>query len=191
MGSIKGTSTEKNLLAAFAGESQARNRYTYFASQAKKDGYIQVQNVFLETAENEKEHAKIFFKYLEGGMVEINVAYPAGVIGTTAQNLKAAADGELEEHSKLYPEFAKVAEKEGFPEVAASFKMIAVAEKQHERRYRGLLKNLETGKVFKKDGPVKWKCDNCGFVHEGPEAPELCPACRHPRDHFQLLCENW
>jgi rubrerythrin len=191
MGSLKGTRTEKNLLASFAGESQARMRYTYFASQAKKDGYVQIQNVFLETAENEKEHAKIFFKYLEGGMVEIQAPYPAGVIGTTAENLKAAADGENEEWSKLYPEFAKVAEEEGFPEVAASFKNISIAEKQHERRYRGLLKNLEEGTVFKKASPIKWKCNNCGFVHEGAEAPEQCPACRHPRDHFQILCENW
>ena len=189
--SLKGTKTEKNLLAAFAGESQARNRYSYFASVAKKEGYVQIQNVFLETADNEKEHAKRFFKFLEGGDAEITAAYPAGKIGTTAENLKAAAEGENHEWSTLYPEFARIADEEGFPEVAECFRAISVSEKQHEKRYRGLLVNLESGKVFKKDKPVLWKCNNCGYIYQGPEAPDICPACLHPRAHFQLLCENW
>jgi len=191
MGSMKGTRTEKNLLAAFAGESQARNRYNYWAKQAKKDGYVQVSMAFEETAQNEQQHAKQFFKYLEGGVVEIQASYPAGVIGTTAENLKAAAEGENEEWIKIYPEFANIADEEGFPEVAATFRMIAVAEKQHERRYRGLLKNIEDGTFFKKAQPVKWKCNNCGFIHEGTEAPELCAACKHPLAYFEVLCENW
>ncbi|KUJ95673.1 MAG: hypothetical protein PWR24_1694 [Desulfonauticus sp.] len=191
MKSLKGTRTEKNLLTAFAGESQARNRYTYFAKQAKKEGYVQIAKIFEETAEQEKEHAKRLFKFLEGGEVEITAAFPAGVIGTTAENLKAAAEGENYEWDKMYPEFAKVAEEEGFDEIAAVFEAIAVAEKQHEKRYKGLLKNLEEGKVFKKDQEVVWRCLNCGYLHVGAEAPQLCPACAHPQAYFELLAENW
>jgi len=191
MPSLKGTETEKNLLKAFAGESQARNRYTFFASQAKKDGFMQIKDIFEETAQQEKEHAERFFKFLEGGDVEITAAYPAGVIGTTAENLKAAAAGENFEWSELYPGFAQVAEDEGFPEVAAAFKNIKVAEKQHEKRYLGLLANVEAGTVFKKDKPVVWRCRNCGYLHEGKEAPDICPACRHKQEYFELLGENW
>ncbi|MCU0822732.1 MAG: rubrerythrin family protein [Spirochaetes bacterium] len=188
---LKGTKTEKNLLTAFAGESQARNRYTFFASQAKKEGYEQISAIFLETAENEKEHAKRFFKFLEGGMVEISGTFPAGVIGTTAQNLKASADGENEEHTKLYPEAARIAEQEGFKEVALAFSKIAAVEKHHEERYRALLKNLDKGTVFKKEKKVKWKCRNCGFVHEGESAPGKCPACDHPQSYFEELADNF
>ena len=188
---LKGTRTEKNILTAFAGESQARNRYTYFASKAKKEGYIQISNIFTETAENEKEHAKRLFKLLEGGEVEISGSFPAGVIGSTLENLKAAAAGENYEHTKMYPEFAKIAEVEGFPEIATIFTSIAVAEKQHEKRYLALAKNIEEGKVFKKDQPVKWRCSNCGYIHEGTEPPEECPACAHPKGYYELLCENW
>jgi rubrerythrin len=191
MKSLKGTKTEKNLLKAFAGESQARNRYTYFASAAKKDGFEQIQAVFLETAENEKEHAKVFFKYLEGGAVEITAAYPAGKISDTASNLLAAADGEKEEWSKLYVDFGKVAREEGFDEVATSFKEIAEVEEQHEKRYRALLKNVKEGKVFKKGAVVKWHCRNCGYVHEGAEAPKDCPACKHPQAYYEVLAENY
>lgn len=191
MKSLKGTQTEKNLLASFAGESQARNRYTYFASQAKKEEFEQISAIFLDTAENEKEHAKIFFKYLQGGMVEISAMYPAGVIGTTAENLKEAADGEKMEWGTLYPKFADVAEKEGFKDVALSFRNIAKAEAQHEKRYRKLLENVQKKQVFKKDRPVKWRCRNCGYVHEGPEAPEKCPACQHPQSYYELLAENY
>ncbi|MHA1432044.1 MAG: rubrerythrin [Candidatus Freyarchaeota archaeon] len=191
MKSLKGTKTERNLLTAFAGESQARNRYTYFASQARKEGYEQISAIFLETADNEKEHAKRLFKFLEGGKVEISAAFPAGVIGDTKENLKAAAAGENYEHTQMYPEFARIAEEEGFEEIASVFRAIAVAEKQHEKRYLGLLKNIEEGKVFKKDKVVKWKCRNCGYIHEGTEAPEECPACAHPRAYFELLAENW
>ncbi|UCG70828.1 MAG: rubrerythrin family protein [Thermoplasmata archaeon] len=191
MPSLKGTKTEKNLLAAFAGESQARNRYTYFASQARKDGFVQISLIFEETANQEKEHAKRFFKFLEGGDAEIVAAYPAGVIGTTAENLKAAAAGENFEWTKLYQDFAADAEADGFPEVAAAFKNISVAEKQHEKRYLGLLANVEAGKVFKKDDSVVWRCLNCGYLHEGPEAPDICPACRHEQEYFELLGENW
>jgi rubrerythrin len=191
MASLKGTKTEKNLLAAFAGESQARNRYTYFASQAKKDGFVQISLVFEETANQEKEHAKRFFKFLEGGDAEIVAAYPAGKVGTTAENLKAAAAGENFEWTKLYQDFATDAEADGFPEVAAAFRNISVAEKQHEKRYLGLLANVEQEKVFKKDGTVVWRCLNCGYLHEGTAAPEICPACRHPQDYFELLGENW
>jgi rubrerythrin len=191
MKSLKGTQTEKNLLASFAGESQARNRYTYFASQAKKEEFEQISAIFLDTAENEKEHAKIFFKYLQGGMVEISAMYPAGVIGTTAENLKEAADGEKMEWGTLYPKFADVAEKEGFKDVALSFRNIAKAEAQHEKRYRKLLENVQKKQVFKKDRPVKWRCRNCGYVHEGPEAPEKCPACQHPQSYYELLVENY
>jgi len=191
MSGIKGTQTEKNLLTAFAGESQARNRYDFFASKAKKDGYVQIANVFSETALNEKEHAKRLFKFLEGGEIDITAAFPAGIIGTTAENLKASAAGEHHEWTEMYPEFAKIADEEGFCEIAAVFRNIAKAEKQHEKRFLGLLKNIEDGTVFKKDGVVYWKCNNCGYVHEGVEAPEKCPACAHPQAHFQVLCENW
>jgi len=191
MKSLKGTQTEKNILTAFAGESQARNRYTYFASKAKKEGYVQISNIFQETADNEKEHAKQLFKFLEGGEAEISASFPAGVIGSTAENLKASAAGENHEHTTMYPEFARIAEEEGFSEVAKVMKSIAVAEKQHERRYLGLLENIEKGQVFKKDNVVKWKCGNCGYIHEGEEAPKECPACAHPRAHFELLGENY
>jgi rubrerythrin len=189
MKSLKGTMTEKNLLASFAGESQARNRYTFFASAAKKDGYEQIAAVFLETAENEKEHAKRFFKFLEGGMAEFTASFPAGRIGTTAENLKAAAAGENEEWTKLYPGAADTAEKEGFPDVAAAFRYIAKVEVEHEKRYLTLLANVTGGKVFKKDKPATWKCRNCGYHHEGTEAPDVCPACLHPRSFFELLAE--
>ena len=188
---LKGTKTEENLLTAFAGESQARNRYTYFASQAKKDGFVQIQSVFEETADQEKEHAKRLFKFLQGGDVEISAAFPAGVIGTTAENLKAGAGGENHEWTTMYPDFAQVAREEGFDEIAAVFEAIAVAEKQHEARYLGLLKNVETGTVFKKPETVVWRCRNCGYLHEGPEAPDICPACAHAQAHFELLAENW
>jgi len=188
---LKGTKTEKNLLKAFAGESQARNRYTYSASQAKKEDLIQIQAIFEETADQEKEHAKRFFQFLQGGEVEITAAFPAGTIGTTAENLRAAAGGEHHEWSALYPEFAKIARQEGFPEVAATFDAISVAEKQHERRYVGLLKNVEAGTVFKKPAPVAWRCRNCGYIHTSAEAPATCPACAHPRAYFELLAENW
>jgi len=191
MASLKGTQTEKNLLTAFAGESQARNRYTYFASQAKKEGYVQISDIFTETANQEKEHAKRFFKFLEGGEVEIAAAFPAGVIGTTLENLKAAAAGEHYEHTEMYPAFAKVARDEGFNAIAEVFEAISVAEKQHEKRYDDLAANIEAGKVFLKDETVTWRCRNCGYLHEGEEAPELCPACAHPQAHFELLGENW
>lgn len=191
MPSIKGTRTEQNLLKAFAGESQARTRYTYFAGVAKKEGFEQIAAIFEETAENEREHAKVFFKHLEGGMVEITATYPAGVIGTTAENLLAAAEGELEEWGTLYPDFAAVAEEEGFPEIAASFREIAKVEAYHERRYRKLLENVNGYKVFKKDGVVFWKCRNCGYVYEGSEAPKVCPACKHPQAYYELWCENY
>jgi rubrerythrin len=188
---LKGSKTEKNLLTAFAGESQARNRYTYFSSQARKDGYRQIAEIFEETANQEKEHAKRLFKQLQGGEAEIQASFPAGVIGTTAENLKEAAAGENYEWTDMYPGFAKVAEDEGFDEIAAIFSSIAMAEKQHEKRYLGLLANVKNGTVFKKDRPVVWRCLNCGYLHEGTEAPELCPACAHPQAHFELLCENW
>ncbi len=191
MKSLKGTKTEKNLLAAFAGESQARNRYTFFASKAKKEGYEQIKGIFEETAANEKEHAERFFKFLEGGKAEIVAAYPAGIIGSTAENLEAAAAGEKQEWGTLYPDFAKVAKEEGFDEVAATFREIASVEKHHERRYLKLLDNVKQGKVFKKDKPVKWICRNCGYVYEGPEAPEKCPACAHPRSYYELWCESY
>lgn len=189
--SIKGSQTEKNLLASFAGESQARNRYTFFASAAKKECFEQISRIFLETAENEKEHAKVFFKYLEGGAVEITAAYPAGVIGDTKANLEAAADGEKEEWSVLYAQFAKTAHEEGYPEVAKSFEEIAEVEQFHEERYRKLLANVVKNEVFKKPAPVKWHCINCGYIHEGAEAPEECPACRHPRAYYEVLAENY
>ncbi len=188
--SLKGTKTEKNLLAAFAGESQARNRYTYFASQAKKEGFEQIAAIFLETADNEKEHAKQFFKFLEGGDVEITATYPAGVIGTTKDNLKAAADGENHEHTKLYPEFAVIAKEEGFPQIATAFRSIALVEKHHEARFRKLHKNMEEGTVFKKEKVVKWKCRNCGYIHEGKTPPAKCPACEHSESYFEVLEES-
>lgn len=191
MPEIKGSKTEKNLLKSFAGESQARMRYTYFASQAKKDGYEQIGAIFLETAENEKEHAKVFFKYLQGGMVEITAKYPAGIIGKTAENLLEAADGEKEEWGMLYPDFEKTAREEGFTEVADSFKEIAEVEQQHEKRYRKLLENVKSKTVFKKSKVVKWKCRNCGYVHEGKEAPASCPACRHPQAYYEVKEENY
>jgi rubrerythrin len=188
---LKGSQTEKNILTAFAGESQARNRYSYFASKAKKEGYVQIAHIFEETANQEKEHAKRLFKLLQGGEVEVQAAFPAGTIASTAENLKGAAGGENYEWTEMYPGFARVAEEEGFEEAAAVFRSIAVAEKQHEKRYLGLLKNVENGTVFKKDKPVVWRCRNCGYLHEGTEAPEMCPACAHPQAHFELLCENW
>ncbi len=191
MKSIKGSQTEKNLLKAFAGESQARMRYNYFASVAKKEGFEQISAIFTETADNEKEHAKVFFKFLEGGPLEITVTYPAGKIGTTAENLLAAADGEKEEWGSLYPEFAKIAKEEGFEDVAYSFREIAEVEEQHEKRYRKLLENVNGHRVFKKDGKVYWKCRNCGYVHEGVDAPEICPACKHPQAYYEVLSENY
>ena len=187
MKSLKGTQTEKNLLTAFAGESQARNRYTYFASQAKKDGYVEMQRAFEEIANQEKEHAKRLFKFLEGGAVEITATFPAGVIGSTLDNLKAAAAGENEEYSDMYPSFADVADAEGFPAIAAVMRNIAVAEKHHEERFLAFAAAIEAGTVFKSDKPRVWRCQNCGYVHEGLEAPESCPACAHPREYFQAL----
>ena len=191
MTSIKATQTEKNLLTAFAGESQARNRYTYFASAAKKAGYEQISAIFIETADNEKEHAERLFKFLEGGDAEITGSFPAGIIGDTVPNLEAAANGENYEHTTMYPEFADVAEKEGFSEIAEVFRNIAVAEKAHEERYRALIENIEQDMVFKRDTVVKWKCRNCGYIHEGTEAPEECPACAHERAYFELWGKNY
>jgi rubrerythrin len=188
---FKGSRTEKNLLAAFAGESQARTRYTFFASVAKKEGYEQIAAIFQETSDNEKEHAQLFFKHLQGGIVEINAAYPAGVIASTAENLKAAAEGEKLEWGTLYPNFGDVAEEEGFSEVARTFRSVAKVEAYHERRYLKLLESVTQGRVFKKDTVIKWKCRNCGFVFEGSEAPEKCPACSHPRSYFEVWCENY
>jgi len=189
--SLKGTRTEKNILTAFAGESQARNRYNYFASKAKQEGFVQIAAIFEETANQEKEHAKRLFKLLEGGEVEIQASFPAGVIGTTVENLKEAASGENYEWVTMYPEFAKVAREEGFESIAKIFEAIAVAEKQHEKRYQALKSNLESGMVFKRNETVVWRCRNCGYLHEGTEAPETCPACAHPQAHFELLGENW
>ena len=191
MPNLSGTQTEKNILTAFSGESQARNRYSYFTSKAKKEGYVQIASIFEETANQEKEHAKRLFKLLEGGEVEVTGAFPAGVIGTTLENLKGAAAGENYEHTIMYPEFAKVAREEGFDSVSAIFEAIAVAEKQHEKRYNDLAANIETGKVFKKNETVVWRCRNCGYLHEGIEAPGVCPACAHPQAHFELLGENY
>ena len=191
MKSLKGTQTEKNILTAFAGESQARNRYTFFASKAKKEGYEQIHGIFLETADNEKEHAERLFKFLEGGDAEVQASFPAGIIGSTMDNLKAAAGGENYEYTTMYPEFAKTADEEGFLEVAETMRAIAGAEKQHEKRYLGLLNNLNNATVFKKDKVVKWKCRNCGYIHEGTEPPEECPACAHPKSYYELLSENW
>ena len=189
--SIKGTRTEKNLLTSFAGESQARMRYTYFASVAKKEGYEQIAAIFMETADQEKEHAKRMFKWLEGGMVEITASYPAGVIGTTAENLWAAAAGEHEEWADDYPRFAAIADEEGFPEIALMYRNIAVAEKGHEERYRAFIRNIETDSVFEKEEEVVWQCRNCGFIFTGKKAPKVCPACEHPQAHFEVMKENW
>ncbi|MBF0107069.1 MAG: rubrerythrin family protein [Deltaproteobacteria bacterium] len=191
MTQLKGTQTEKNILKAFAGESQARNRYTFYASKAKNEGLVQMANVFTETAEQEKEHAKRLFKFLEGSTLEITDSYPAGTIADTLANLKAAAGGEEHEWKEMYPSFAKTARAEGFDAIAAVFEAIAVAEKQHGRRYRALASNLEAGRVFKRDGKVTWRCLNCGFLHESSEAPKACPACVHPQAYFELLGENW
>ena len=191
MASLKGTQTEKNLLAAFAGESQARNRYTYFAGKARKEGYVQIADIFQETADQEKEHAKRFFKFLEGGEVEIVAGYPAGVIGSTLDNLKAAAGGEEFEWQELYPGFAKVAREEGFEAAAIVWEKICVAEKQHGKRYRDLAANIEGNKVFSRAEGAVWRCRNCGFLHEGTDAPMSCPACAHPQAHFEILGENW
>ena len=186
-----GSKTEKNLLAAFAGESQARTRYTFFSSEAKKQGFEQISAIFQETSDNEKEHAQLFFKLLKGGAVEITAAYPSGIIGSTTENLLAAAEGEKLEWGKLYPGSADIAEKEDFAEAAKTFRMVAKVEAYHERRYRKLLASLEQGKVFKKDTPIKWKCRNCGYVFEGSEVPEKCPVCDHPRSYFEAWCENY
>lgn len=188
---LKGSRTERNILTAFAGESQARNRYTYFAAAARKEGYVQIADIFEETANQEKEHAKRLFKFLEGGDVEIVAAFPAGVIGTTAENLQDSAGGENHEHVHMYPDFAEIAREEGFTEIATVFKSIAVAEKQHEKRFAALLANIQNNRVFHRDEPVSWRCRNCGYVHEGTGAPDKCPACAHPQAHFELLGENY
>ena len=189
--SIKGSRTEKNLLAAFAGESQARNRYTYFANAARKEGLEQIANIFIETAENEKEHAKVFFQYLEGGNVEITAGYPAGVIRDTKSNLEAAADGEKMEWTTIYADFSKIARDEGFPQIAGSFDQISKVEKFHEARYRKLINNVANGEIFKRKTPVKWHCINCGYVYEGTEPPKQCPACKHPQAFYEVLAENF
>jgi rubrerythrin len=191
MTSLKGTQTEKNILTAFCGESQARNKYTFFASQAKKEGYVQIQHIFEETANQEKEHAKRLFKLLEGGEVEITAAFPAGVVGTTVENLKEAAGGENHEHSSMYPNFAATARREGLAHIAMIFEAIAVAEKQHEKRFNALMANIEADRVFARKEKVTWRCRNCGYLHEGESAPEMCPACAHEQAHFELLAENW
>jgi len=191
MGTVKGTRTEKNLLISFAGESQARNRYTYFSSQARKDGYMQIAAIFEETANQEKEHAKRFFGFLEGGEAEVTASFPAGIIGTTLENLKAAAAGENYEHTSMYPGFAKVAREEGFESIAILYETISVAEKQHEKRYRDLIANIENKRVFKRESEVVWRCLNCGYLHKGEEAPGQCPACAHPQSYYELLGENW
>lgn len=191
MKSIKGTKTEQNLLKAFAGESQARTRYTFFASQAKKEGFEQISAIFLETAEQEKEHAKKFFKFLEGGMVEITASYPAGIIGTTAENLLEAANGEYEEWDALYPDFARVADEEGFPQIAYTFRSVATVEVEHEKRYRRLLERVREGKVFERDEEIEWQCRNCGHVQKGKAAPEVCPTCQHPQAYFEQKKENY
>ncbi|MCG6892529.1 MAG: rubrerythrin family protein [Desulfobacteraceae bacterium] len=191
MENLKGSQTEKNLIASFAGESQARNRYTYFAGKARKDGLVQIADIFEETANQEKEHAKRFFKFLQGGEVEVTAAFPAGVVGPTLENLRAAAAGERHEHTEMYPGFAKVARQEGFDDIAKVWEAVSVAEKQHEKRYLDLAANIEAGRVFKREQAVVWRCRNCGYLHEGPEAPEVCPACAHPQAHFELLGENW
>lgn len=189
--SLKGTRTEKNILIAFSGESQARNRYTYFAKQARKEGYVQIADIFAETADQELAHAKTLFKLLEGGEVEITAAFPAGKIGTTLENLREAAGGEHHEWDEMYPQFAQTAQEEGFPKIAATMLSIAVAEKEHERRYLALAQNIETDRVFKREKPITWRCRNCGYVHHGDKAVETCPACAHPQAHFEELAENW
>jgi len=191
MSSLKGSKTETNILAAFAGESQARNRYTYFASKAKKEGFVQIASIFEETANQEKEHAKRLFKFLEGGEVEVTAGFPAGVIDATLENLRGSAAGENYEHTQMYPGFAKVAREEGFDAIAEVFEAIAVAEKQHEKRYLDVAANIEAGRVFKRDTEVTWRCRNCGYLHKGKEAPDTCPACAHPQAHFELLGENY
>jgi rubrerythrin len=191
MADLKGSKTEKNLIASFAGESQARNRYTYFASKARKEGYIQIAEIFEETANQEKEHAKRFFNFLQGGEVEVVASFPAGVVGTTLENLKASAAGEHHEHTEMYPGFAKVAREEGFEAIARVWEAVSVAEKQHEKRYGDLAANIEAGRVFKRDKAAVWRCRNCGFIYEAEEAPAACPACAHPKDYFELLGENW
>lgn len=191
MSKLKGTKTEKNLLKSFAGESQARNRYTFFASKARKEGYEQIAAIFIETADNEKEHAEVFFKYLEGGDLEITAEYPAGKIGATAENLLASAEGEKLEWGTLYPEFGKIAKEEGFDDVAESFEEIGEVEEQHEKRYRKLLKNVKKGLVFKRDKEVEWKCRNCGYIHHGKEVPEICPACKHSQSYYEIKAENY
>lgn len=191
MGRLKGTQTEKNLMISFAGESQARNRYTYFSSKAKKEGYVQIANVFAETADQEKEHAKRFFKFLEGGELEVTAAFPAGVIGTTAENLEASAGGEHFEWTEMYPGYAKIAREEGFEDIAMVYEAIMVAEKQHESRYNDFLANINAGKVFKREKSVVWRCINCGYLFEGAQAPAACPACAHPQAYYELLGENW
>lgn len=191
MGALKGTQTEKNLLTAFAGESQARNRYTYFAAKAKNEGYVQISAIFEETANQEKEHAKRLFKFLEGGELEITAAFPAGVIGTTVENLTASAAGENYEYTEMYPSFAETARQEGFNEIAEVFMAIAVAEKQHEKRYLALAANIKSDRVFKREEKSTWQCRNCGYLHEGEEAPDPCPACAHAKAHFELLGENY
>ncbi|MCD4823605.1 MAG: rubrerythrin family protein [Phycisphaerae bacterium] len=188
---LKGSETEKNLMAAFAGESQARNRYTYFAGKARREGYVQIADIFEETANQEKEHAKRLFKFMAGGETEITGSFPFGTIAGTVENLKGAAAGENHEWTEMYPEFAKIAREEGFGEIADTMEAIAVAEKQHEKRYLAVAKNIEDGKVFTKDETVVWRCRNCGYLHEGPEAPKVCPACAHPQAHFEILGENW
>lgn len=191
MKSLKGTRTEKNLLTSFAGESQARNRYSYFASKAKKEGYEQICSIFLETADNEKEHAKRFFKFLEGGEAEIHASFPTGVIADTKSNLLASAQGEHHEHSSMYPEFARIADEEGFDKIAHAFRMIALVEVRHEKRYRKLIENIEKDRVFKADNKEQWKCRNCGYVHEGHAVPDKCPACEHPSNYFERFAENY
>jgi rubrerythrin len=191
MGTVKGTKTEKNLLTSFAGESQARNRYTYFSSQARKDGFMQIAAIFEETANQEKEHAKRFFSFLEGGEAEVVASFPAGIIGTTLENLKAAAAGENYEHTSMYPGFAKVAREEGFESIARVYEAISVAEKQHEKRYRDLISNIEKNRVFKRENEVVWRCLNCGYRHKAADAPAQCPACAHPQSYYELLGENW
>ena len=191
MKDIRGTQTEKNLLTSFAGESQARNRYTYFAGKARKEGYVQIADIFEETANQEREHAKRYFSFLQGGEAEVKWSFPAGVIGTTLENLNAAAAGEQEEHTHMYPGFAQVAREEGFDAIADVWMAISVAEKQHEKRYRDLAANIENGRVFKREEETVWRCRNCGYLHTGKEAPEACPACAHPQAHFELLGENW
>jgi rubrerythrin len=191
MPDIKGSETERNLLTAFSGESQARNRYTFFASAAKNEGFQQISAIFAETADQEKEHAKRLFKFLEGGEVEVSASFPAGVIGSTLENLKESAAGEHHEHTEMYPGFAKIAREEGFKEIASVFEAIAVAERQHEKRYKELAANIEAGRVFEREKKVVWRCRNCGYVHEGTRAPKVCPACAHPQAHFELLGENW